>query len=130
MPGIRMICRATGVTLALVGAGGLALSQADPAMQRPLRDPWVPPQVAASAASSASASAAHRTALSAQVERQLRERFDAADTGKTGRLTREQARAAGLGYIDKSFEQIDTARQGSVGFEDVKRFLRGRGAAI
>ena len=68
--------------------------------------------------------------MQAQVERKLRESFDAADVARTGALTREQARAAGLGVVANNFERIDRAGKGTVTFEDVKRYLRARGARL
>ncbi|RQP22502.1 EF-hand domain-containing protein [Piscinibacter terrae] len=95
----------------------------------PMRDPWVPPAVRAAAAASASAAETRGAALHAQVEQKLRASFDAADTQRTGSITREQAKAAGLGMIAGQFDQIDTGRTGRVSFEDVKRFLKKRGAS-
>ncbi|MEJ6020860.1 EF-hand domain-containing protein [Ramlibacter sp. PS4R-6] len=89
------------------------------------RDPWVPPAVRAQPHSG------HETrgeALRGQVERKLRESFEAADTEGRGTITREQARAAGLGVVADNFDAIDHARSGRVGFDDLKRFLRARGA--
>ena len=83
------------------------------------RDPWLPPQQKRSA----DYVETRGEALRAQVERKLREDFDAADVGKSGVLTRAQAQAAGLGYIAANFEAIDKARTGFVRFEDVKRYL-------
>ena len=74
--------------------------------------------------------AADPAALQAQVERKLRESFDAADVVRAGALTREQADAAGLGVVAKNFDRIDTAKTGRVTFEDLKRYLRGRGAKL
>jgi hypothetical protein len=68
--------------------------------------------------------------LRAQVERKLKAGFDAADVNRSGTVTRDQARAAGLGYIVKHFDDIDRQRAGAVSFDDVKRFLRGRGAQL
>ena len=65
-----------------------------------------------------------------QVARKLRQAFDAADSSGTGTITREQARAAGLGFVAGHFDSIDTARRGAVSFEDLKRFLREQGAKI
>ena len=67
-------------------------------------------------------------ALRAQVEGKLRRAFDAADTQHAGSITLEEARAAQLGYVVQNFGEIDVARTGRVTFEDVKRFLRSRGA--
>lgn len=118
-------------------ATAAALALAASAAHAAQRDPWVPPQVraqaAAAASASASANAGSRTAtrgaaLAAQVERKLRAQFDAADTGHTGRITAEQARAAGLGNVAEHFEQIDVQGRGSISFDDYKRYLRSRGA--
>jgi hypothetical protein len=98
--------------------------------EAPMRDPWVPPAVRAAAAASASTAGETRgAALHAQVEKKLRDGFDAADTQHAGSITRQQAQAAGLGMIAGNFEQIDTAKTGRVSFEDVKRFLKKRGAS-
>ena len=94
-----------------------------------MRDPWVPPAVRAAAAASASTGETRGAALHAQVEKKLRASFEAADTQHTGSITREQAQAAGLGMIAGNFDQIDAGRAGRVSFEDVKRFLKKRGAS-
>lgn len=95
----------------------------------PMRDPWVPPAVRAAAAASASANETRGAALHAQVEKKLRASFEAADTQRSGSITREQAKAAGLGMIAGNFDQIDAGKTGRVSFEDVKRFLKKRGAS-
>ena len=64
-------------------------------------------------------------ALKAQVEAKLRSAFDAA--APQGSLTRERARAAGLGFIDRHFEAIDRQGRGTVRFEDYRRFLLEQG---
>jgi Ca2+-binding EF-hand superfamily protein len=69
-------------------------------------------------------------ALQEQVARKLKQAFDAADAGGTGTITREQARAAGLGFVDAHFDSIDAARRGAVSFEDLKVFLREQGAKL
>jgi len=101
---------------------------ADPAVQAPLRDPWVPPAVRSAAQAQPERSKALNA--TAQGESKLRANFDAADTAHSGRLTREQARSGGLGYIANDFDKIDVAKRGSVSFDDVKRYLRSRGAAL
>lgn len=70
------------------------------------------------------------TALREQVERKLRQTFDAADIDRSSTLTRAQANAAGLGYITRHFDEIDRQKAGAVRFDDVKRFLRERGAQL
>lgn len=104
-----------------------ASAQSPPAtIEAPMRDPWVPPGLRKPAA----APAPQGAALRAQVERKLKAGFDTADVNRSGTVTREQARAAGLGYVVKHFEAIDRQRAGAVSFDDVKRFLRGRGAQL
>ncbi|HEX6707792.1 MAG TPA: EF-hand domain-containing protein [Albitalea sp.] len=95
----------------------------DEVQQVPLRDPWVPPSV------SRAASVAPETrgaALQAQVERKLRASFEAADVNRRGSITREEARAAGLGFVAEHFERIDVRGSGRVSFEDLKRYLDAR----
>ena len=106
----------------------LSAAAAEPAMQAPMRDPWVPPAVRDAAAASAAHAPTHGAALHAQVETKLRASFDAADADHDGSLTLAEARAAKLGVVADHFDRIDTRRSGRVSFEDVKRYLRGRGA--
>jgi hypothetical protein len=96
------------------------------AAQVPMLDPWVPPY----ARRPSTAPPTQGAALREQVERKLKQGFDAADTARTGTLTREQASAAGLGYVARHFDEIDRGRTGAVRFEDVKRFMRERGAQL
>ena len=122
---------ALGVIAALAALGGIpaGASAADmpPASaQTPLRDPWVPPDARAPSTTAPTTGAA----LNAQVERKLRQAFDAADTGHTGTLTREQAQAHGLRYISEHFDEIDRRNTRVVRFDDVKRYLRERGAKL
>jgi hypothetical protein len=117
--------------LALVGDGApsvyAATAQSPPAtIETTIRDPWVPPELRTPAPTPAPQGAA----LRAQVERKLKAGFDAADVDRGGTVTRDQARAAGLGYIVRHFDDIDRQRTGAVNFDDVKRFLRGRGAQL
>jgi len=67
-------------------------------------------------------------ALRGEVEQRLRTPFEAA--AREGVLTREQAAAAGLGFIARNFDAIDRAGRGSIRFEDYKAFLKERGAAL
>lgn len=92
-----------------------------------LADPWLPPSLAKEAAGVPRLSPSG-AALRSQVEARLRAPFDAAARG--GRLTREQAAAAGLGFIARHFDAIDRRREGAIAFEDYKRFLKERGAAL
>jgi hypothetical protein len=121
-----------GAVLAVVVLGAAAPARAATAQSPPatiettIRDPWVPPELRTPPRSPASQGAA----LRAQVERKLKAGFDRADVGRSGTVTRDQARAAGLGYLVKHFDDIDRQRAGAVSFDDVKRFLRGRGAQL
>jgi Ca2+-binding EF-hand superfamily protein len=67
-------------------------------------------------------------ALAAQVERKLHASFQAADSAGTGRITREQARAAGLGTVAEHFDRIDAQHTGTVSFDEVRRYLKSQGA--
>ena len=95
-------------------------------IQAPLCDPCVPQALR----NVTPAPQTEGAALQAQVERKLRQSFDAADTQRTGALTLAQAKAAGLGVVANNFDRIDTAGTGKVTFEDLKRYLRSRGANL
>lgn len=117
------------LALRLAAAGATALAAwlafaAEPAMPR---DPWVPP-AARSQAAAEHAKPTQGTALAAQVERKLHASFQAADSAGTGRITREQARAAGLGTVAEHFDRIDAQHTGTVSFDEVRRYLKSQGA--
>ena len=95
-------------------------------MERAWCDPCAPSVRAKSAATAQPPS--QGAALRAQVEGKLRATFEAAAVD--GWLTREQAAAAGLGAIAQGFDAIDRARRGAIRFEDYKRYLKARGAAL
>ena len=113
------------VLLAAVSSGG-AVQGAEPALQTPMCDPCVPPALR----NATPAPQTEGAALQAQVERKLRQNFDAADVQRTGSITLQQAKAAGLGVVANNFDRIDTSGTGKVTFEDVKRYLRSRGAKL
>jgi hypothetical protein len=92
----------------------------------PLLDPWVPPAVTKAAETLPKAK--RGADLRAEVERKLRADFDAA--APQGTLTREQARAAGMGFIANHFEAIDRRGAGAVRFEDYRAFLKSRGGFL
>lgn len=97
-----------------------------PAQSQPLRDPWVPPE----SRKPSTAPPVEGAALRAQVEHKLKQAFDAADVNHTGSLTRQQASAAGFGFVARHFDEIDRQKTGAVRFDDVKRFLVARGAQL
>lgn len=77
-----------------------------PTLRKPLRDYSSSPVV-----------------LRYQAMQKLKKRFDDADQDGSGTLTREEARKAGLGFVDKNFDHIDTAQRGNVTFDDLKSYL-------
>lgn len=103
-----------------------AFAQAPATRHGELCDPCLPPAVKKSVP--AEHTPTQGVALRAEVEQRLRTRFDAA--ARDGLLTREQARAAGLGHIATNFDAIDRDGRGAIRFEDYKRFLKERGAAL
>ena len=114
--------------LKLIGAlaGSMAFAAFAQTMETPMLDPWVPPALR----KAAPRPPAEGMELKAQVERKLRASFDAADVTGAGSLTREQALAAGLGFVVKNFDRIDAAGTGRVTFDDLKRYLRTQGAEL
>jgi hypothetical protein len=126
----KLALAGAALTFVVLGAAApvqAATAQSPPAtIETTIRDPWVPPELRTPAPAPASQGAA----LRAQVERKLKAGFDRADVDRSGTVTRAQARAAGLGYVVKHFDDIDRQRAGAVSFDDVKRFLRGRGAQL
>ncbi|NVM76678.1 hypothetical protein FHW83_002479 [Duganella sp. SG902] len=77
-----------------------------PALRKPLRDYSSGPVL-----------------LRYQAMQKLKKRFDDADLDGSGTLTRDEARQAGLGFVDKNFEHIDTAQRGKITFDDLKVYL-------
>jgi hypothetical protein len=119
----------TAMALALLAAmpSHAQVSDAAPgAAEITMRDPWVPPALRKSAKAVPSQGAT----LRAQVERKLRDDFARADVHRTGTITREQAGAAGLGFVAQNFDRIDSGKTGAVRFEDLKAFLQKRGAQL
>ena len=111
---------------ALLALPAIIAAQAMPpaSAEAPMLDPWVPPEVRAKAAIAPPA-ATKSAVLREQVRAKLKRRFDAA-AGPAGMLTRDQARASGLGAIADHFEAIDASGRGAVRFEDYEKFLAGR----
>ena len=65
-------------------------------------------------------------ALQYQAMQKLKQRFEEADADGSGSLSREEARKAGLGFVDKNFDHIDSAKRGNVSFDDLKTYLMQR----
>lgn len=96
----------------------------------PMRDPWVPADTRKAAAAAPASVATTGSDLQKQVERKLKQSFDAALVNGNGTLTISQAEAAGLGFVVKHFHEIDQRNLGVVRFEDVTRFMSSRGARV
>jgi hypothetical protein len=77
-----------------------------PALRKPLRDYSSGPVL-----------------LRYQAMQKLKKRFDDADQDGNGTLSRDEARKAGLGFVDKNFDHIDTTQRGSISFDDLKTYL-------
>lgn len=56
---------------------------------------------------------------------ELQKRFDAADTNKDGKLTREEAQAK-MPRVYKNFDTIDAGHAGSVSLADIETFLMSK----
>lgn len=82
-------------------------------------DPYVPPSLRRPLRDASSGP----ILLRYQAMQKLRKRFDAADADGNGMLNRDEARKAGLGFIDKNFDHIDTAQRGSVSFDDLNAWI-------
>jgi hypothetical protein len=106
------------LSLLLLGALSGAAPAADESMAR-RADPWVPPEARIRSPEPPS----EGLALQAQVLEKLRRRFEAADAGRYGSISREQARRAGFGFVAQHFERIDAQRSGSISFQELQRFL-------
>ena len=113
---------AIGVVLAALALPAAAVTGAT--MDRPLCDPCVPDTVKKAARVAAPSQG---EALRAEIEASLRRPFAAA--APSGRMTREQARAAGLGFIERNFEAIDREGRGAITFDDYRRYLEARRAS-
>lgn len=58
----------------------------------------------------------------------LQQRFQAADKDGNGDLTRPEAEA-GMPYVARQFDQIDTAKRGAVTLPQIEAYLASRAAA-
>ena len=75
------------------------------------------------ASAGAFAQAASEPGRGKEAAAELKKRFAAADVNHDGRLTREEAKAGMPGVYD-NFDQIDTAKTGSVSMAEIAAFLR------
>jgi hypothetical protein len=94
---------------AMMSAQANADAYVQPTMRRPPRDASSGPVL-----------------LRYQAMQRLKKRFEDADIDRSGSLTRDEARKAGLGFIDKNFDHIDSAQRGAVSFDDLNAYLLQR----
>lgn len=66
--------------------------------------------------------------VQAEVDLQLRERYDAATKNGTKSLTAERAYAVGWGFITDNFVLIDRNRSGTASLDEISAYLDGRSA--
>ncbi|WP_374582895.1 EF-hand domain-containing protein [Pseudoduganella sp.] len=114
--------RAMMVVLAATATMALAAQAAEDAPLLPRSEPYVPKAQRIPSREAPLAGAE----LKAQAMSTLRQRFDEADTDRSGSLTQQEAAVAGLGYVEKNFEEIDRAHKGAVTFAEVQAYLRRR----
>ena len=84
--------------------------------------------VLAAASVGAFAQAATEPAHGRDMAAELKKRFAAADVNHDGLLSREEAKA-GMPFVYRNFDQIDTAKTGAVSMAEIATFFRGRAAA-
>jgi Ca2+-binding EF-hand superfamily protein len=63
-----------------------------------------------------------------QMGAELKKRFATADTNHDGLLSREEAKA-GMPFVHRNFDAIDTAKTGQVSMAEIATFFRTKGAA-
>lgn len=107
-----------GLCAALVAGAAWSTEPAAPL----LRDPVVPEALR----HSIPAVATRGAALKAQVQTKLRAGFEQADASQQGHITRAQAESAGLGFVARHFDAIDTSGHGSVSWAQVEAYLAQR----
>ena len=118
----QAIATMLAVLAATAGAGAAGAQGAQEAATLPRSEPYVPKAQRIPSREAPAAGAG----LKEQALSKLRQRFEEADTDRSGSLTRQEAAAAGLGYVAANFEEIDRAHKGAVTFAEVKAFLRQR----
>ncbi|GGC95906.1 EF-hand domain-containing protein [Undibacterium terreum] len=120
---LGILILASGTTQACLAQNSQDTARAVPPYASPAHaDPYLPPEKRIAPTQPPASGAA----LQEQALKKLKQQFDAADTSGNGAVTAVQARAAGLGYVAKNFEQIDTRKRGKVSFEEVKDYLQQR----
>lgn len=108
----------------LIAGAGLAFLSLGCSAQTPASHPgpYLPPELR----TPSPGKPASGQDLRSEAMLKLQRRFEEADLDASGSLTREEARRAGLGFVDSNFDDIDTARSGKVSFDDVRKFMQQR----
>lgn len=81
--------------------------------------PYLPPHLR----SPAPQTPASGQALKNEAMLKLQRRFEEADLDASGSVTRDEAKRAGLGFVDANFDEIDSTGRGKVSFDDVRKFM-------
>lgn len=115
------------IAMVFMTAAASAQVNPPPVFEAQICDPCVPASVRQKVMAAAPMPA---QTLPEAVTQRLKARFDAADVNRTGTLTRAQAEAGGFGFIALNFEAMDRQGRGVVSFDDIRTFLRARGAKL
>lgn len=68
--------------------------------------------------------------LKSGVLKNLHRQFDKADTGHSGRVSREQLQMSGWIFMASHFDEIDEHKSGTVSFDELIQFMKRRGADL
>ena len=120
VPMLWLVAVAAGAAQPIAVAPTTALTELTPQQRLRLldsREPAISPEEA-------------QIPMAVRVTRHLQKLFDAADTGHTGFVTREQLQRSGWGMMAMHFDEIDVHNTGAVSFDDIKHYLVSRGAKL
>lgn len=116
--------RAFPTTFLLLAAGMLCAAGAQAQSESAVHGPSLPPALRSQGPSTTPATSGE--ALRSEALQKLRRRFEEAELDGDGKLSEDEARRAGLGFIAGNFAEIDSAKTGKVSFDDVKKFMQQR----
>lgn len=107
-----------------LAAGLLAAAGAQAQSDSTLQGPSLPPALRSQGPSGTPPNSGE--ALRNEAQQKLRRRFEEAELDGDGKLSEDEARRAGLGFIVANFAEIDSAKIGKVSFADVQKFMQQR----